>query len=163
MVDSALRTGDNTQIKNCAQSRFEAKSIVSLVSSNDMKSKDPKLVVLHQNICSLRKKTTELEVLLWLELKHVHVICLTEHWQSEQKLNCTNIVDFKLVSAFCRISSEHGGSGIYVKDSLVTKEISYFVGINEEKTFEMSLIELPEYQLCVVCVCNHQMDSLTNF
>jgi hypothetical protein len=42
----------------------------------------------------LEKKTTELEVLLCSELKNVDVICLTEHWQSEQKLNCTNIVDF---------------------------------------------------------------------
>ena len=49
-------------------------------------------------------------------------------------------------------SSEHGGSGIYVKDSLVTKEINYFAGTNEEKIFEMSLIELPAYQLCVVCI-----------
>jgi len=63
-----------------------------------------------------------------------------------------NIVDFKLVSAFCRSSSEHGGSGIYVKYSLVTKEINYFAGINEEKFFEMSLIELPAFQLCVVCI-----------
>jgi hypothetical protein len=58
------------------------------------------------------EKKTELEVLLCSELKHVDVICLTEHWQSYQKLSCTNVVDFKLVSAFCKSSSEHGGSGI---------------------------------------------------
>ena len=51
------------------------------------------------------------------------VICLTEHWQSYQKLNCTNIVDINLVSTFCRSSSELGGSGVYVKDGLKTKEI----------------------------------------
>jgi hypothetical protein len=122
------------------------------VVSSDKEHKNPKLVVLHQNSCSFRRKTTELEVLLRSELKHVDVICLTEHWQSDQKLNCTNIVDFKLVSAFCRSSSEHGGSGIYVKDGLKTKEISYLAGISEEKIFEMSLIELPGYKLCIVCV-----------
>jgi hypothetical protein len=37
-----------------------------------------------------------MEVQLCSELKHVDVICLTEHWQSVQKQNCTN-VDFKLV------------------------------------------------------------------
>jgi predicted outer membrane repeat protein len=74
-------------------------------------------------------------VLLCSELKHVYVICLTEHWQSDQKLNCTNIVDFKLVSAFCRSSSEHGGSGIYVKDGLETKKIGYFTDIKEETIF----------------------------
>jgi len=61
-------------------------SIVSLIGSNDMRSKKPKLVVLHQNICSLRggKKEEEEEFeVLCSELKHVDVICLTEHWQSE--------------------------------------------------------------------------------
>jgi hypothetical protein len=94
-----------------------------------------KAVILHQNICSLSTKTTELEVLLSLELKHVAVICLTEHWLSDQKLNCINIKDFKLVSAFCRSSSEHGGSGVYVKNGLETKEISYFAGVSKEKIF----------------------------
>jgi len=40
-----------------------------------------------------------------------------------------------LVSAFCSSSGEHGGSGIYVKDGLKSKEISYFAGISEEKFF----------------------------
>jgi hypothetical protein len=91
-------------------------------------------------------------VLLCSELNYVDVICLTEHWQSDQKLKCTNIGDFKLVSAFCRRSSKHGGSGIYVKDGLETKGISYFADINEEKNFEMSLMELPEYKLYIVCI-----------
>jgi len=97
-------------------SRFDDKSIVSPVVSSEKKHKNPKLLVLHQNIFILRKKTTDSEVLLCLELKHVDVMCLTEHWQSDQKLKCTNIVDFKVVSAFYRSSSEHGVSGIYVKD-----------------------------------------------
>jgi hypothetical protein len=86
------------------------------------------------------------------ELKHVDVTCLTEHWQSDQKLRCTNIVDFKLVSAFCRSSNEHGGSSIYIRNGLETREIHYFAGISEEKTFEMSLTELPEYKLLIVCI-----------
>jgi predicted outer membrane repeat protein len=95
------------------------------------KCRNQKIVVLHQNICSLKVKTRKLEVLL----------CLTEHWLSNNKLNCINTADFKLVSAFCRSSSEHGGSGIYVKDDLDTKGISCFTHISEEKVFGMSLIE----------------------
>jgi exonuclease III len=122
-----------------------------------------KVVILHQNMCSLSTKTTELEVLLSLELMHVTVICLTEHWLSDQKLNCINIKDFKLVSAFCRSSSEHGGSGIYVKNGIETKDISYFAGLSEEKFFEMSLIELPKQKLRIVCIYrspNGQFDKL---
>jgi predicted outer membrane repeat protein len=60
-------------------------------------------------------------------------MCLTEHRENNQKLKCINIIDFNSVSAFCRNCSEHGGSGIYVKDDLETKEISYFAGKSEEK------------------------------
>jgi hypothetical protein len=63
--------------------------------------------------------------MLSLELMHVAVICLTEHWLSDQKLNCINIMDFKLVSAFCRSSSEQSGSGIYVKNETETKEMLF--------------------------------------
>jgi predicted outer membrane repeat protein len=120
--------------------------------SSDKKRNNPDLVVHPQNICSLRNKATEPEVPLCLELKHVDVICLTDHWLSAQKLDCTNIVDFKLAGFFCRNSSEHGGSSIYVKDGLETEEISYFTDRSEEKIFEMSLIELPGYKVCVVCI-----------
>ena len=92
------------------------------------------------------------------------LLCLTKHWQSYQKLNCTNVVGFNLVSTFCN-SSERGGSGIHVKDGLKTKEIIYFPGIGEENIFEMSLIELPGYKLCILCVCRSpdgQFDKFLN-
>jgi predicted outer membrane repeat protein len=66
------------------------------------------------------------------DLEYVDVLCLTEHWQSDQKMKGINISEFKLVRAFCRNSSEHGGSGIYVKKGLETKEVNYFQGISEE-------------------------------
>jgi len=69
MVDSALRAGNNTQIKNGTQSRFDTKSIVSLVGSNVMRSKKPKLVVLHQNICSLKKKNNRIESVVVFGIK----------------------------------------------------------------------------------------------
>jgi hypothetical protein len=99
---------------------LSVKNHVNVVSS-DKEHKNLKLVVLHQNIYSLRKETTELDVPFCSELKHVDIICLTEHWQSDRKLDCTNIFYFKLVSAFCRNNSERGRSGIYVKDGLETK------------------------------------------
>jgi hypothetical protein len=73
-----------------------------------MKYKQVKLIISHQNICSLRKKLTELEVLLSTELKRVDVICLTEHWQSDQNKSCTNIGDFKLVSAVVVVTMNVG-------------------------------------------------------
>ena len=112
-------------------------SIVLPTVSCGEKYRNQKIVVLHQNICCLRVKTRELEVLL----------CFTEHRLSNHKLNCVTIIDFQVVSAFCGSSNERGVSGIYVKDDLDTIEMSCFTRASEEKVFEMPLIELPEYKL----------------
>jgi hypothetical protein len=77
MVDKTLRTRDSTLTKDCVKSRFGEKSVESPVVSGEKKCKNSKLAVLHHNICSLRQKTIELEVLLCSELKYVDVICLT--------------------------------------------------------------------------------------
>jgi hypothetical protein len=45
-------------------------------------------------------------------------------------------VNFTL-SAFCRSSSEHGGSGIYIKEGLETQEIRYFVDVNDERNLNV--------------------------
>jgi hypothetical protein len=50
------------------------------------------------------------------------------------------------------LSAEEVVNMVYVRDGLETKEISYFASISEEKIFEMSLIELPEYKLYIVCI-----------
>jgi hypothetical protein len=74
-----------------------------------------KISVLHQNVQSLNNKLLEVEVILQSELQYVDVLCFTENWQKNQQIGYTNITQFKLVSSFCRVKSEHGGVCIYVK------------------------------------------------
>jgi hypothetical protein len=81
--------------------RFETTSITSTVVNSGMKGKQCKLTILHQNICSLRNKITELEAMLSSELKHVDVICLTEYWQSDLNISYTNTGDFNLLVTRC--------------------------------------------------------------
>ena len=131
--------------------------------SNNRQGKLCKLTVLHQNICSIRHKITELEVLLSTELRHIDVIYLTEHWQNDQAISSMNICNFKLASAFCRRSSNHGGAGIYVTEGLHTREIKLFTKLCEEKNFEMSLIELPKHKLTIVCIYRSPDGQLEKF
>jgi hypothetical protein len=49
------------------------------------------------------------------------------------------------VSYFSRKNYGHGGSCIYVKKSICTKELNCFQGISMEKDFEMSATELVDY------------------
>ena len=60
------------------------KSVVSTAGINQKVYTNSKLTILHQNICSFQYKSTELEVLLWTELNHVNVVCLTEQRLSYQ-------------------------------------------------------------------------------
>jgi len=99
--------------------RLVAASTPPLVTTKGRQGKQCNLTILHQNICSLRNKVTELEVLLSTELKDVDILCLTEHWQDDQNIHCINIRGFKLISAFCRNSSKDGGSSIYIKTVLL--------------------------------------------
>jgi exonuclease III len=67
-------------------------------------------------------------------------------------LNGTNILNFKLVSAFNRKHRTHGGSCIYVRNNIPTKDIDYFPTLGEETNFGLSLTELIDHKLYIVCI-----------
>jgi hypothetical protein len=58
-------------------------------------------------------------------------------------------ISTKLGRAF---KSDHGGFCIYVKTHMQTKKINYLTGINKEKDFELTAVEILDYKL-IVCVC----------
>ena len=106
----------------------------------------------HQNVQSVNNKVLELNMILQTELGEVDVLCLSEHWLKEDYIKLINIDDFKLTSKFSRSNSTHGGTCTYVKQYLQTREINYIQGISKEKDFEISAVEIVDYNLTVVCV-----------
>ena len=69
------------------------------------------------------------------------------------KLNPDRAVEqYKLVSEFSRKMYDHGGSCIYVKKGIRTKELNCFTGISVEKEFEMSATELVDFGFIIVCI-----------
>ena len=109
--------------------------------------------IFHQNVQSINNKLFELNVILQTELAAVDVLCMSEHWLREEYIKLITIGEFKLTSNFSRSKSIHGGTCIYVKHYLQTKEVNYIKGISKEKDFEMTAVEIPDYDLVVVCVC----------
>jgi hypothetical protein len=87
-----------------------------------------------------------------LDLKNVDILCFTEHWLKEEHTGLINIDHSKLVSTFSRISSEHGGSGIYVKEYVQTKVQNCLKELCKEKDFEISIVELFDYNIVLVCI-----------
>jgi hypothetical protein len=70
----------------------------------------------------------------------------------EEYIRFITVDEFKLTSNFNRSKIIHGGTCIYVKNYLQTRELNYIKGISKEKDFEMSAVENLDYDLIVVCV-----------
>ena len=94
----------------------------------------------------------ELEILLDTKVTKVEVLCFTEHWLNYHKIQAININHFTLASAFCRENSDHSGSCILVKKGITTKELNGVKELGEEKSFELSAIELVRYAVIIICI-----------
>jgi exonuclease III len=117
------------------------------------KPKPDVVSILHHNVQSINNKLLELNVLLQSELADVDVLCLSEHWLREEHIKLISTDKYKLPSNFSRRKSDHGGSCIYVKHPVQTKEINYLQGISREKDFEITAMEILDYKMIIVCVC----------
>jgi hypothetical protein len=70
------------------------------------------LLIFHQNICGLRKRTDELINSLFL--KFPHILCFSEHHLKEKELEQISLEGCKLGAAYCRKSLLKGGICIFV-------------------------------------------------
>jgi hypothetical protein len=76
----------------------------------------------------------------------------TEHWLLENQMDVINIDQFRLESKFCRGSSASGGSCIFTRNTIQTKEVNYPSGLGSEKTFELSMTELSDLGTILSCI-----------
>jgi len=136
----------------------------------EVKKKDEKQVrigkslnVVRQNIRSLWGKCGELEIVRETEINNAEVLCFTEHWLNCHKIHAININQFTLANAFCRKNSDYGGSRIFVKKGVMTKELNFLNELGEEKTFELSVIELVGYAIIVICIYRSPYGKIDTF
>jgi hypothetical protein len=70
----------------------------------------------------------------------VDVLCLSKNGLREENIKLISIDKFKLTGNFSRNKNCHGGSCMYVKHHMQTKEINFIEGISKEKDFEMTSV-----------------------
>jgi hypothetical protein len=121
-------------------------------SRNKTVTVKPKLSILHQNIQSIGNKQIEVDLVMKSDLKAIDIRCFTEHWLKEDYLNLIHMDQYKLVSYFSRKKHNHGGSCIHVGKNICTKNLKCFHDISAQIDFEVSSMELVDYNYIIVCI-----------
>lgn len=105
----------------------------------------------HQHITGLRDKNSELLGLILPKLPHV--VCLTEHHLREQEIENLSIAHYTLDAKFCRQNLKHGGTGIFVHESLAITNIDLQEFCMEQDIETCAIkINLPTAFIYVICI-----------
>jgi exonuclease III len=118
--------------------------------------------VFHQNIRGLRDKTSELIGSILPNLPHV--VCLTEHHLREKEIENLSIAHYSLGDKFCRQKLKHGGTGIFVHESLAFTDID-LQNLCIEQNIETSAIKinLPTAPVYIICIYRSPAGNFSHF
>ena len=110
--------------------------------------------VLHYNVQGLNGKACQLEV--FLNEGNYDVLCLNEHWISDENLCMLKINDFKKVSSFSRSIRQHGGVSVFVKSELFVSCFSFdILAMCDEIHFEVAGVIINDIQFLTIWDCNY--------
>ena len=137
-----------------------SQSRINFVSSPIATNKS--FTVFHQNIRGLSNKNNELLGSVLPKLPHV--VCLTEHHLKEQEIETLSIDHYILGAKFCRQSLKHGGTGIFVQESLAytNTDLQEFCMEQDIETCVVK-INLLTAIICVICIYRSPTGNLCTF
>ena len=81
------------------------------------------MTIFHFNVQSLKSKICEIESVL--KDNPAHCLCINEHWLGGDELDSLVIGGFRLVSAFCRSESRHGGVAVYLRNEIISDDLKF--------------------------------------
>lgn len=86
------------------------------------------------------------------ENEDIGIMCITEHWKSEDQLLNYALPNFKLMAKFCRNEGEHGGVAMYVRNDIQAKERKEICKISKKGKFECAGVEYNLKEATFVCI-----------
>ena len=149
-VTPALTATQLAEVKNPVHSTTTRALFKETNSAMIVKTYEIRL--LHHNVQSLSNKLLDIAIMLATEYSNINILCFTEHWLAEPQLEVVSIDGFKLVSSFSRSHSASGGSCIFIRNTIETKDVNYLRDLGKEKVFEISAIELPDINTIIACI-----------
>lgn len=82
------------------------------------------------------------------------ILAITEHWKCEEELQIYKLVDYNLVSSFCRLRGSHGGTAIYSRKELNCTERSDYNLLSIPNVIECSAAQvfLDNRKILIICI-----------
>ncbi|KAG5858507.1 hypothetical protein JTB14_030958 [Gonioctena quinquepunctata] len=117
--------------------------------------------VLDANVRSLRNKIDELEA--FIADKQIDIICLTEHWMSEDEITTTQIQGYRLAAFSARLQTTGGGPCIFIKDSISFSTIHFGFNLNVEKCIQYCCVCLKDFNINILALYHSSSGPLDTF
>jgi hypothetical protein len=90
-------------------------------------------------------------------------LCFSEHWLNDEQIKTLNIEYYKLVNSFSRNSRSGGESCVWASKGVQFREVSYLRNMDSGSVFEMTEVELVDFNLIVVYVCQLPHSDIYTF
>lgn len=126
-----------------------------------LRSLKNKLTLICWNVQGILNKLDNIDVLN-VDL-NCDVLCVTEHWLNNTEMSFLSLPGYINASQFCRTNKTRGGSVIFVKNYMQTKDCTQLTGLAEELIFEISAVSLPILKTVIVCVYRPPTGDITIF
>lgn len=98
---------------------------------------------------SLGNSVNKLEKLL-KDNPECMILCITEHWKSQDQLDQLGLENFKSIASVCREAGQHGGSAIYVRNPVMARKREIISDLSVIGEFECSAVECVINKLTLV-------------
>jgi hypothetical protein len=129
------------------------------ISDSDHSDSEGVLSVVHWNVQGVIGKEAEMTL---LSLKFgVDILCICEHWLSNDELKAVHIPGFYLASSYCRSSRCRGGSAIFIRSGLVSEELCFVVDASVRLVCEVSAVFFSTLNL--ICLELYRIPDDSNF
>ena len=130
---------------------------------NRIKLSNKNVKVMHLNIQSLNNKLIDIELLLNNLDNEIDILCIDEHWLTSAQLESAFLRYYKVANAFCRTQLKHGGTLIYVKESMNIKPLAIINEFNVEQVFECCGIHVIDLNIVVIAVYRSPLGDFNIF
>jgi hypothetical protein len=112
---------------------------------------------------NLENKLLDFCIFLNTSILNLDILCFSEHWLTNDHVRAINIERYKLVSNFSRGDSKHRRTCMYVHENVKTSKVNYLKDLSCVNDFEMSVTELVDFKVVVVCIYRTPYSAFNKF